>query len=419
MKVEWRRESPSRAVLDVEVPAGEVSREVQAAAQRLARQVRVPGFRPGRAPRAVLERYVGRDEIYSEALEGLVAAAYRRAVAAAGVVPVGRPEFDVPPLDETQPLRFTARVDIAPEVDLGDYEAVRVPYAAPTVSDADVDAAIEDLRRRHGRLVSVQEPAARGDFVLVRPTAVEGVERFAVGREVLVELGAGVFPPDVEAGLEGVAAGDERALAVGETGRLVVTVVDVRRRELPSLDDAFARTAAGAASVAELRARLRQQLERHAATRAQEAYEDRVLSAVLERARIELPVSMVEHEVDHLVEDLQESLQQRGLTLERYLAATGQGLEALRAELRPRAERRLKVRLLLDAVAEREGLAPTEEEIAGEEEKLAADLQLDLPRVREWLAEGTRRPALLAMLRRRKAVATLVARARGEVDAEQ
>ncbi len=416
MKVEWRRESPSRAVLDVEVPAGEVSREVQAAARRLARQVRVPGFRPGRAPRAVLERYVGRDEIYHEALEGLVAAAYRRAVAEAGVVPVGRPEFDVPPLDETQPLRFTARVDIAPEVDPGDYTTVRVPYTVPTVSDADVDAAIEDLRRRHGRLVSVQEPAARGDFVLVRPTAVEGVERFAVGREVLIELGAGVFPPDVETGLEGARAGEERTLVAGEAGQLVVTVVDVRRRELPPLDDAFARTAAGVASIDALRARLREQLERDAAARAEEAYGDQVLTAVLERARIELPVSMVEHELDHLVEDLRESLQRRGLTLERYLAATGQGLETLRGELRPRAERRLKMRLLLDAIADREGLTPTEEEIAAEEEKLAAELRLDLPQLREWLAGEARRATLQAVLRRRKAAAALVARARGEVD---
>ncbi|MDR7481189.1 MAG: trigger factor [Armatimonadota bacterium] len=416
MKVEWRRESPSRAVLDVEVPAGDVGREVQAAAARLARQVRVPGFRPGRAPRAVLERYVGRDEIYSEALEGLVAAAYRRAVAEAGVVPVGRPEFEVPALDETQPLRFTARVDIAPDVDPGDYAAVRVPYAAPVVADADVDAAIEDLRRRRGRLVSVQERAARGDFVLVRPTTVDGVERFAVGREVLVELGAGVLPPEVEAGLEGVAAGDERTLTVGEAGRLVLAVIDVRRRELPPLDDAFARGVGNVASLDELRAQLRQQLEREAAARAQEAYEEQVLTAVLERAAVELPVSMVEHELDHLVEELQEALQRRGITLERYLASTGQGLDALRAELRPRAERRLRVRLVLDAIADREGLAPTQEEITAEEEKLAADLGLDLPRVRDWLAEGTRRDAMQAVLRRRTTIATLVARARGEVD---
>lgn len=417
MKVEWRRESPSRAVLDVEVPVGEVSREVEAAAARLARQVRVPGFRPGRAPRAVLERYVGRDEIYGEALEGLVAAAYRRAIAEAGVVPVGRPEFEVPALDETRPLRFTARVDIAPQVDPGDYPAVRVPYAAPVVTDADVDAAIDDLRRRRGRLVSVQARAERGDFVLVRPTTVDGVERFAVGREVLVELGAGVLPSEVEAGLEGVAAGDERTLTVGEAGRLVVTVLDVRRRELPPLDDAFARAVGNVASLDELRAQLRQRLEREAVARAQEAYEEQVLTAVLERATVELPVSMVEHELDHLVEELQESLQRRGFTLERYLASSGQGLDGLRAELRPRAERRLRMRLVLDEIAKREGVTPTQEEIAAEEEKLAADLQLDLPRVRDWLAEGTRRDAMLAVLRRRKTVAALVARARGEVDA--
>ncbi len=413
MKVEWRREPQSRAVLEVEVPADEVVRQVRASATRLAQRVRVPGFRPGKAPRAVLERYIGRDELYGEAVEALVASAYRQAVSDVGVLPVGRPEFDVPPLDEAQPLRFVARVDVAPEVDPGAYDEVRVSYQPRVVTDADVDAAIEELRRRRGRLVSVPDAkAAAGDFVLIRPASVEGTDRFQVGREVLVELGEGTFPPELEKALEGTGTGDERSVTFGESAKLAVTVADVKRRELPALDDTFAKSVGDVVSVDELRARLRERLTADATTAAEEAYEDQVLTAVLERAKIELPASMVEHEIEHLVEDLSESLQRRGYTLDRYLEGAGKDLAGLREELRPRAERRLRARFLLDEIARREGLAPTQEEIAAEEEKVAAELKQDLARVREWLDGEGRREAMLTMLRRRKTVATLMVRAK-------
>lgn len=413
MKVEWRREPQSRAVLEVEVPADEVVREVRASATRLARRVRVPGFRPGKAPRAVLERYIGRDELYGEAAEALVASAYRQAVSDVGVLPVGRPEFDVPPLDEAQPLRFVARVDVAPEVDPGGYDEVRIPYQPPAVTDADVDAAIEDLRRRRGRLVSAPDAkAASGDFVLVRPVAVEGTDRFQVGREVLVELGEGVFPPELEKALEGAGTADERSVTFGEAAKVTVTVGDVKQRELPALDDAFAKSL-DVASVDELRTRLRERLTADATAAAEEAYEDQVLTEVLERATIELPGSLVEHEIEHLVEDLSESLQRRGYTLTRYLEGAGKDLAGLREELRPKAERRLRVRFLLDEIARREGLVPTQEEIVVEEEKVAAELKQDLARVREWLDGDGRREAMLTMLRRRKTVAALMARAKG------
>lgn len=413
MKVEWRREPPSRAVLEVEVPTEDVAREVQASAVRLARRVRVPGFRPGRAPRAVLERYVGRDELYGEAAESLVTAAYRHAVSEVGVIPVGRPEFDVQPLDESKPLRFVAKVDISPEVDPGKYDEVQVSFDQPAVTDADVDASIEELRRRRGRLVSVSERAAKGDFVLIRPTAVEGTDRFQAGREVLVELGAGVFPGEVEKALEDTAAGDERAAGIGESGRLTATVVDVKRRELPPLDDAFAKSLGDVSTVDALRTRLRDRLAADANAKVQEEYEEKVLTAVLDGATVELPASLVEHETEHLVSDLAESLQRRGYTLERYLEGAGKDAAGLYEELRPRAERRLRARFVLDGIARREGLVPTQEEITEEEEKVAAGLKQDLARVKEWLGGEGRREAMIAMLRRRKTVASLVARAKG------
>ncbi len=414
MKVEWRREPPSRAVLEVELPAEDVAREVRAAAARLAQRVRIPGFRRGKAPRAVLERYLGRDEVYGEAVEGLVSNAYRRALADVGMVPVGRPEFEIPPLDEALPLKFVAKVDVSPEVDPGAYDTVRIAKAPVAVGDSDVGTAIEELRRRRSHLESVPDArAAAGDFVMIRPTAVEALDRFQVGREVLVELGAGGFPAEVEQALEGAAAGEERTVKVGETGLLVATVADVKRRVLPPLDDAFARAVADLSTVDDLRARLRGQIEADTQARGEETYEDQVLTTVLDGAQIELPVSLVEHETEHLVADLHESLQRRGYTLERYLETTGKDLAGLQEELRPRAERRLRLRLVLDEIARREGLVPVQEEIAAEEEKVAAELKLEKARVAEWLAEAGRRETMIAMLRRQKTVAALVARAQG------
>ncbi len=411
MKVDFRREPPSRAVLEVEVPAEEVSREIGAAAARLARRVRVPGFRSGKAPRSVLERYIGRDELYGEALEALVASAYRRALVEAGVTPVGRPDFEVPQLEETQPLRFVARVDVSPEVDPGRYDQVKVPFDPPAVSDADVDAAVEELRVRHSRLASVSgASAADGDFVLIRPTEVDGIERLQPGREVLIEIGGTLFPAEVGDALRGAVAGSQVTVTVGEGGRLVASVVDVRRRELPEAGDAFAKQTGGASTMEELRARIRARVEADALAGAHDLHQEQVLTSVLGGASVEIPVTLVEGEIESLLADMGESLQKRGYTLERYLEAAGKDLAAAREELRPRAEHRLKLRLVLDEIARREGLEPTPEEIADEEEKVAADLKQDPERIREWLGEGGRRAAMIAVLRRRKTVASLVSR---------
>ena len=195
MKVEWKRERPSRAVLEVELPAEDVAREVGRAAARLARRVRVPGFRPGKAPRTVLERYIGRDELYGEAAEQLVSSGYRQAVADVGMLPVGRPEFDVQPLDEAKPLQFVARVDVSPEVDPGAYDEVRWRRSS---QPSPMPTSMRRSRNCGNAAAGWCQPRTRqprqGDFVLIRPSVVEGLDRFQVGREVLVELGDGVFP---------------------------------------------------------------------------------------------------------------------------------------------------------------------------------------------------------------------------------
>lgn len=416
MKVEVKRESGSRAILEVELPVEAVSEGMDKALRKLNQRVEIPGFRRGKAPRAMLERYVGRETVLEEAMKELVPDAYARAVDQAGVTPITRPEIKVDQIEEGKPLRFVATIDLLPDVRLGDYRGIRLPYDEPRVTDADVDAAIEDLRGRHGHLVSAGEAAAaRGDFVLAKVAALTGpVDRFAQGKEYLIEVGGGSHPPEVELAVDGATAGVRREVGLGDQ-TVTFEVADVKRRELPELTDEFARTAGGVASVEALRESLRARLEREAVEAAQGDYEQQVLQALLERVEIDLPQSLIDHEVEHMVADLGDTLQRRGLSLQRYYEATQKDEAKLREEFRPQAERRLRAQFAIEEVARAEQLSPSQEEIDREVENVARRLQQDPARVREWLVQTERYDSLTGSLRRQKVLAHVVSLARGDV----
>ncbi len=414
MKVEVRKEPQSRAVLEVELPSEDLARSVDQAVKRLNQRVNVPGFRRGKAPRGLLERVVGKEAIYEEAVRLLVPDAYEQALDQTGVRPIARPQIDVGEVEEGKPLRFTATVDLVPDVQLGEYAALRIPFQEPEVTDADIDRAVEDLRARHAHLVSAPgKTAGQGDYVLARATEVTGTpERFAAGKEYLLELGGGTFPPEVESALVGAAVGERRAATLGSDAAVTLEIADVKQRELPALTDEFARTAANVQTIDEMRAALRERATADVRTRAASEYEQKVVDALLSGAAIDLPESLVAHELEHMVSDLTDTLQRRGLTLQRYLDATDKTEEQLRTEFRPAAERRLRTQLALDEIARVEGLKPSQEEIDQEVENVARRLQQDVPRVREWLADGGRYDNLLAAMRRERALRRLVDLAR-------
>ncbi len=416
MKVDVRREAPSRAVLAVELPPETVTQGVDRALARLNQRVEVPGFRRGKAPKTLLERHVGRDTVFEEALKILVPDAYTQAVRQSGVKPIAQPDIHVDPLEEGKPLRFVATVDLIPEVALSDYKTIRITPAPAVVTDADVNAAIEDLRARHGHLEGgVDRPAARGDYVLIRVVEATGApDRFGAGKEYLVEVGGGAYPAELEEAVSGATVGSRRTVTLAGGAAVTYDVLDVKRRVLPEVTDEFAKTAAGVETVAALRDTVRVRMEGEAKDRARQQDEQAAVDALLAMARIDLPASLVDHEVLHLINDLTESLGRRGLTLERYLQAQEKTDAQLRDELRPPAERRLRTQLALDEIVRAEGLEPTQEEIDREVENVARGLQQDLARVREWLQQTGRLDALQAALRRQNALRALVAAARGE-----
>jgi len=417
MKVEVKKEPPSRVVLEVELPPEDLQKGLEEALTRLNRRVTIPGFRRGRAPKVLLQRFVGKDAVYEEAVNLLVPDAYASAVDQAGVRPITRPQIQVESVEEGKPLRFTATVDLLPEVSLGDYRAIRVPPEQAVVTDADVDSAIEDLRRRNAHLVALEgRPAAEGDYVLGRVVETTGDQaRLQPGKEYLIEIGGGTYPEEIERALVGVSVGERKTVTTTDPASTVTLEVSaLKRKELPELSDEFAKTAANAGTVQELRDLLRARMQQEVEARVRQAYEEKVIDALLQGATIDVPSSLIEHELQHLVGDLTESLSRRGLTLQRYLQATEKTEQQMLDELRPSAERRIRTELAIDEFSRQEGVKPVQEEIDREVENVARRLQLDDARVREWLGEQGRYDSLVTALRRRQALARLVAIARGD-----
>ncbi len=410
LKVEVHREPGSRAVLEVEVPAERVDRALDRAFVRLGRTTTVPGFRRGKAPRFLLERYVGKEVVREALLEELVPEVLQEAVAQTGIRPLTRPHVDVEELVEGRPLRLRATVEVVPEVRPMDYRSLRVPRPEVAVTEEEVDRALEGLRAQLAQLVAKEGPAELGDFVLIRvEEAPEGEARFAPGRELLLELGGQETPQPLGEALQGSREGQTVEVPWNGGQALKVVVVGVRRRDLPPLDDAFARQVSDHPTLEALREEVRLKLMQEAERRAAEAYETEVLRAVVEGSEVEPPESLVHTAIHELLDSLVDRLRARGLTLERYLALSGKTLEGLHEEYRPAAERRVRTRLVLDRIAELEGLEPTEEELAQEVENLAQELGQEVAQVRRWLEEDGRESALRTQLRRRKALAFLVA----------
>jgi trigger factor len=413
VKVEVKREPGSRAVLEVEVPQDRVDRAIDASFVHVGQRAKIPGFRPGKAPRAIVERHVRTEAVYERALESLLSEAYREALEATGIRPIARPQIDVGGVVQGKPLRFTLTVEVEPEVKLGAYRDLCVPRENTDTSEEDVERRLEAMRGRYAQLVSKDGAAEPGDFVLVSvQQAPEGMGRLVPGREVLLEVGAADTPADVGQALIGRRR-DETVEVGNEQNRVRVTLIDLRVREMPPLDDAFAQMASDKQTLDELRAQIRARLEGEAARAAQRHYEEKVLTALLERSEFDVPETMVQLEVHALLEDLREELRHRGLTFERYLELSGKGAEQVHDEMRPAAERRARARLALDAVAAAESIESSEQDLREEVENLAGGAPEDAERVRSWLQDQTRMAIVRARLRRRRTLAFLTAVASG------
>src|SRR5437867_1569122 len=386
--------TPVRKRLEVEVPAAAVQAELDRTFHEVGRRARLRGFRPGKAPRPVLERAFG-EEVRREVLGRLVEASFHRAVETHGLAVVGRPA-----------------------IALGDLGGLQVVRPATRVSDADVEQTIGGLRESVAQLRPVEDRARveAGDVVLVDLTSrLEGGE--PVRREgVLLEAGSGSFPLALERQLVGQSRGARLALRVpypadhpntglaGKTAEVEVEVKELRVKELPPLDDDFARDHGKCESLAALRARVRADLEQEAATRADAAVREALIDQLLARHTFDVPSTLVERRTEALLQTLDLRLPEG--------AEREQALARLREQLRPRAERQVRTELLLDALAARDGIAVNDDELHAEVDGIAARERQVVERVRAFYERPEARAALRAKLVRDRALAGVLAAAR-------
>ena len=389
--------TPVRKRLQVEISATDVQAELERAFATVGRQARLRGFRPGRVPRPVLERTFG-EQVRREVLGKLVEASLRQAIEAHHLEPVGTPDIDADPLTPGQSLRYAATIDVRPVIEVGNLDGLDVRRPAVVVTDESVETALAKMRDAAAQLVTVD-----------LTSRLEGAE--PVRREgVLVEAGAGTFPLALERQLVGQHSGAELTLQVpyprdypnaglaGKTPEFEVAIRELRSKELPALDDDFARDHGRCQSLAELRTRVRSDLEREAEARATDTMHEAVLDQLFARHPFDVPPTLVERRVEA----------QLGTLGVREGADHQHALDELRAELRPRAERQVRAELLLDAVASRLDITVDESEIEAAIETLAARESHGAERLRALYRRPEAHAALHAKLVRDRALARLV-----------
>lgn len=378
MKTQVSELPENRVRLDVEVPADDVDHAFDHALSDLSQSVRIPGFRKGKAPKPLVMRQLGRDTVIEEALRDHLNGWYSRAVAVAGIDPVSRPEIDWSdePVEGT-PFSFTAEVEVKQAPEVKSYKGLDGVKEAAEVPQEAVDAEIERLRLTVAELRPVERGAADNDFLVIDFEGTVDGKPFddSAGTDYGVELGAGRLAPDLERGLLGMKAGDERnielplppdsedAKLAGKTAVFHVTVKDVKERVLPALDDELATSVSEFDTLGELRAdiheRIREALDREVEMR----FRASVLQSLADQLKTEVPDALVRNRVADLVRSLLQNLAARGVAVEDYLRVTGQTGQELAASVRPRAEDSVKKDLALEAVVAAEGIQVTDEMI--------------------------------------------------------
>jgi trigger factor len=408
----------SRRRIDVEIAAPHVQAELDRAFSLVGRQARLPGFRPGKAPRRVLERMFG-DDVRREVLGRLVEESFHHAVHEHRLDVVGQPEIDAGGLVAGQALQYTATVDVRPVIALTALPSLEAERPEVGVGDEDVERVIENLRESVAQLRPIEDRSVveAGDVVTLNVTSrLDGGEPMT--REgVLVEAGGGSFPLALERQLVGQQKGRRVSISVaypddygntalaGKSAEMDVEVLDLREKELPALDDDFARDHGHADSLAALRERLRADLERQQAERADAQVRESLLEQLIASTGFEVPASLVDRRCEAILMTLDLRLPEGG--------AGEQALAAFREQLRPRAEREVRADLLLDAVASREGFEVSDDDVTREIDVIAAQEGQARERVRSLYQERPEaRDALRARLRRQRAMEHVLAGAR-------
>lgn len=404
----------NKVKLSVEVDEEELEGAASETLRRLQREVRVPGFRPGKVPRRLLEARLGPKVIREEVLRQSLPEYYAQAVEDAALDTIAAPEIDITSGEDEGPLAFDAIVEVRPKVSIAGYEGLQVTVPSPEVPEEEVTARIDRLREQFAQLSDVERPARTGDVVTVDVTATRAGEPAEDLSTVdfAYEVGSEMVAPGLDEKLAGAKPGDivevEAPDAPGGAASLKVLVKQVREKLLPEADDEWASEASEFDSLEELRDDLRRQLSSMRQLQAQFALREGAVSELAKLVQEEIPETLLNQELEHLQGHFLQRLAERKLTLENYMAATGQEADQIVADLRSQAAQQVKVDLALRALAEAEQIEVADDELATEISAYAESLGRSPRQVAAQFAEGAALERLRSEMRNSKAVAWLV-----------
>ena len=371
MSLQVEKLEKNMAKLTIEVPAEELEKAIENAYRKNKKKISVPGFRKGKVPRQMIEKMYGKEVFYEDAINELIPGAYEKAVEECEEEIVSSPKIDVEQIEAGKPFIFTAEVALKPEVRLGKYKGVKVDKIDIEVTDEEVDAEIEKERQNNARNIAVEDRAVKdGDMtVLDFEGFVDGVAfEGGKGENYPLTIGSGAFIPGFEEQLIGAEIGKEVEVNVtfpenyqaeelrGKAAVFKCTVKEIKEKELPELDDEFASEVSEFDTLAEYREDVKKNLTERKEKNAKNQKEDAVIDAIINDSDMEIPDAMIETQQKQMVDDFAQRMQMQGINMEQYFQLTGSSYDALLEQVKPQAEKRIKSRLILEAVVAKEGI---------------------------------------------------------------
>lgn len=421
MKTDVEELSPTRVKLTVEVPFEELKPNLDHAYREVAKQVRIPGFRPGRVPPRVIDQRVGRGAVLEQAVNEAVPQLYGKALEEHEVFALGQPDLEITKLDDGDELAFTAEVDVRPSFELPDLDGLPVTVDDTEVTPDQVEEYLGSLRERFASLKGVERPVADGDFVSIDLAASVDGEPVddAQASGISYEVGTGSMLDGLDEALAGLSAGDTATFSAelaggtlaGMQADVQVTVNSVKVKELPVVDDEFAQSASEFDTIGELRAGTRKQLELMRRSGQAGQARERALDAVLEQVDMPLPERVIEAEIEQRKRSLNDRLQQAGMTLESYLEGTGQTAEGIEQEFAADARRSVKAGFILDKLAVQEELGIESEELNAYITEQAYRIGVTPDQLAQQLTEAGQLNSVVADVLRSKALTLIAERA--------
>jgi len=423
MKASWEKLESNVGVLTIEVEAEHVNEALDKAFKKVSGKVNVPGFRKGKVPRQIFEAKFGVESLYQEAIDILLPEAYTYALQETGIEPIDRPEVDIESFAKNQPMKLTAKVQVKPETTLGEYKGLEVEGKSTEVTEEEIAEELKRLQQRHAEIVPVEDGEAQmGDIAVIDFEGFVDGEAFEGGKgeKHSLELGSNSFIPGFEEGVVGMKKGEEKDIEVtfpedyhaenlkGKSATFKVKLQELKRKNLPELDDEFAKDVSEFETLEEFKNDLSSKLKARKEREFRIHQEQSVVEQASANATVDVPAVMVETELNNMVKEFESRLRAQGMTLQMYFQFTNQSESALKEQMKPDAEKRVRNNLVLEAIAKAEGLEATEEDLEKELQTMADTYQRPVEEIRSILTANGRLDDIQSELSMKRAVDFLV-----------